>query len=293
MNFNNIRDGKVRIKLTPQTAELVHRYAETDPEGRITKYPIINEEIVAALLLAIERFESEMVLGEQRSNVWDTESPCVGCAEAKGCSITCRLKHQFEKEVYGGLLSGTKPAIWIHNTSDVPKILNEEEYQSWRKKLKEREQKEEVYFKVHLNEETLEIERTTGHKPGAISHTKHHPLVIDHREVSLRPWSMALYRTFINRPAGITLSSLYGESKRDFIRHYERATNSPLKTSKVKELLRDGKGVQHLVNNKLSELNKELRAQGVNDIFMVHSEQFKANNKPYYIRYLKEQISKE
>jgi hypothetical protein len=57
----------------------------------------------------------------------------------------------------------------------------------------------------------------------------------------------------------------------------------------LKDLLREGDGVQHLINNKISELNNELRAQGVAEIFMVHSEQYKANNKPYGIRYMREQ----
>lgn len=290
MSVNVIRDGKVRVKLSPATADLVERYAELSPEGVVTKYQIINEEIVAALHTAIERFKGEMLLGERESEYWQAQSPCVGCAEAKKCTITCRLKHNFEKEVYGGLLCGTKPAIYIYDTADVPEVMSANEYAEWRARPLDGRDKTEVFFKVRFADGgVLEIGRNVGWRSGAVWHTKFHPLVIDHREVSLRPWSMALYRTFLNRPEGITLSSLYGDNKRDLLRHYERASCSPTKTAKLKELLREGDGVQHLINNKISELNNELRAQGVAEIFMVRSEHYKANNKPYRIRYLREQ----
>lgn len=290
MSVNLIRDGKVRVQLSPATADLVERYAERSAEGVITKYQIINEEIIAALHTAIGKFKGEMVLGERASHHWQAQSPCVGCAEAKKCTITCRQKYNFEKEVFGGLLCGTKPAIYIYDTTNAPEVMTTEEYGEWRKKELDDRDKTEVFFKVRLAEGgVLEVERSVGQPKGSVWHTKFHPMVIDHREISLRPWSMALYRTFLNRPEGITLSSLYGENRRDLLRYYERASCSPTKTAKLKELLRSGEGVQHLINNKLSELNNELRSQGVSEIFMVHSDQYKANNKPYGIRYLREQ----
>ena len=73
MSVNVIRDGKVRVKLSPATADLVERYAELSPEGVVTKYQIINEEIVAALHTAIEKFKGEyyVTFREGETHIFD------------------------------------------------------------------------------------------------------------------------------------------------------------------------------------------------------------------------------
>lgn len=292
MNIKPLRNGNVSIQLTPQTADLVRRYAEVDAGGYICKYHIINEEIVGALRSAIGHFGGEMVLGERPSHHWAAQSPCATCADAKGCTITCRLKHNFEKDIYGGLLCGSKAAIVVYDTTAVPEVLTNDEYAEWADKVADGEQTNELFFRVRLTDNNeLEVALSVPHKEGAVWHTKFHPLVIDHREISLRPWSMALYRTFLNRPEGVTLASLCGDNKRDLLRHYLRASDSELKTAKLKEALQPTPTAQHLLNNKLSDLNNELREQGVSEIFMVRSEQYKSNNQPYFIRYIKEQKS--
>lgn len=293
MKVNIIRDGKLRIQLTPQTADLVQRYAEVDECGYISKYQIINEELIEALHTAADTLKSGLIVGEQMSKWWSIDTPCKECPDANGCNITCRRKHSFDKDVYGGLLCGLKPAIYIYPTLNIPKTMTPQEYDEWFATPRSEEPSDESILRVRVAEGgILEIERHGKRAQGAIHHSKFLPLVIDRREITLRPWSMALYRTFINRPEGIILSSLCGNNKRDLLRHYERASASPSKTAKLKELLHEGSKAQHLINNKISELNSELRAQGVGEEFMVCSEQYKANNKPYYIRYLKEQITK-
>ena len=99
--------------LTPATADLIGRYAEMDESGFITKYQIINEEVIAALKKAAAALSDELLYGEQLSEHWERKSPCEGCESAPECTMTCRRKHAFDKEVYGGLLCGSLPCSYL------------------------------------------------------------------------------------------------------------------------------------------------------------------------------------
>lgn len=100
------------VPLTPTTAELIERYADFDSERYIAKFQIINEELIGALNGAARWLAEGFASNEILSEVWESENPCTNCAEREGCTITCRRKHSFDKEVYGGLLCGTNPAAY-------------------------------------------------------------------------------------------------------------------------------------------------------------------------------------
>ena len=65
-----------RTALTPQTADLIRRYAEMDKEGFVVKYQIINEEVISALKKAADNLSDELLYGEQLSEYWERKSPC-------------------------------------------------------------------------------------------------------------------------------------------------------------------------------------------------------------------------
>ena len=242
--------------LTPATADLIGRYAEMDESGFITKYQIINEEVIAALKKAAAALSDELLYGEQLSEHWERKSPCEGCESAPECTMTCRRKHAFDKEVYGGLLCGSLPCSYLA-------------YED------ENGEKNKVCFKVRFGAE----EGLTFYRPVEE--------VINGRGVSLRPWSMALYRFFVRHPEGVPLVALYTDHRKEFAKIYESVVRSDTKSARLKALLKNANGIQRTLNNKLSELNVELRAQGVASDFMVTSEGPRTYHQIYCIEHLR------
>lgn len=255
-----------KVVLTPSTAELISRYAKLSDDGRIEQFQIINEEIISALRSAAEVARSRMAANEQLSGHWDVPSPCEQCAERGRCTITCRLKHAYEKEVFGGLLCGRLAAL----TQSTLKGENN------------------VYFNVYfVGQTTLEFYRSVGFGSGLISLGRRGGVSINGRTIVLRPWSEALYRLFVSHPEGVVLGQIATTHKAEFLAHYERASRSQLKLSKTKALLNDAEGFTRLINNKLAELNSQLRSAGVEEMYHVLPAQRKSNFKPYFIAYLR------
>lgn len=261
--------------LTPSTADLVKRYADFDEGGYIKNYQIINKELIEAIVGAGEWLREGLSEREAMGEVWSRPNPCEECPDKIGCSITCRRKHTFDKEVYGGLLCGA--------------VVATEE-----KKMGSDEVKNKVHFKVRLvceneGQNGLVFERNVEYLGEALMVGKKGEILLYGRPlVKLRPWSMALYTIFCLHPEGITLSSLYGEHAKEFVKIYKKISASEIKVKKLKTQLADSNTITRLLNNKLSELNIQLREAGVGPKFQVTTTSHKANNKPYFIPYLKE-----
>lgn len=257
------------IQLSAPTAELIEHYADLDAEGYISKYQIINEELIAVLRSAAEWLQEGFMSNERLSDVWSGENPCEGCPEREGCAITCRRKHSFDKEVYGGLLCGTKPAAIQLGWGT-------------------RQPKGEVHFGVRLESGgILSFLRREGYLEGAIKVGRKGDVRIEGKEIKLRPWSAALYAMFVLHPEGFALSSLAKELRKEFVRLYRNISLSEVKVERLCAQLEDERHLSHLLNNKLSELNAQLSEEGVREEFMVRSSQRKSNNKPYYIPHLR------
>ncbi len=258
------------IVLSDSTAELIRRYGTFDEEGWLVTFHIINEEIIRAMEQAAEWLRSGFFSNERLSEVWAEENPCSVCAERVGCNITCRRKHAFDKEIYGALLCGRKHAAEIVERGG-------EEVENM------------VRFMVRLEENnTLIFFRDTPHPSGAINLDKNYAVTIDSTRPELRPWSAALYSMFVVHPEGFPLSHLGGELRSEFVRIYRTITKSDTKVATLKSRLKDPATLSHLLNNKLSELNAQLREAGVKPQFIPRTEQSKANNKPFFIPYLRE-----
>ena len=266
------RSNKFLVPLTPTTAELIERYADFDSEGYIAKFQIINEELIGALDSASRWLSEGFASNERLSEVWERENPCADCAEREGCTITCRRKHSFDKEVYGGLLCGTNPAAYQLKWGSQTTVANN------------------VHFRVRLeNKNTLSFERDATPLSGAIKVTKKSSIVrIEGKVVKLRPWSAALYAMFTLHPEGFALSSLANEHRKEFIKIYADISKSRIKVERLVAGLDDTKHLSHLLNNKLSELNAQLSEANIAPIYRIRTESHKANNKPYYIPYLRD-----
>ena len=257
------------IQLSRPTAELIERYGDFDDGGYISKFQIINEELIGALKSAAQWLQEGFWSNERLSEAWEKESPCSNCPDREDCTITCRRKHTFDKEVYGGLLCGTTPA-------------------AYQMKWGTKEVKNKVHFRVRIGDENaLLFERDKEQLSGAIKVAKNGLVKIEGRVVKLRPWSATLYTMFTTHPEGFTLSSLAEDNKKEFLKIYKTISQSEIKTERLRIQLEDSKHLSHLLNNKLSELNSQLTRQGVNSIFHIRTTQHKANNKPYYIPYLR------
>ena len=263
------------LPLSDSTADLVERYSDLDAEGYICSYQIINKELIEALMSAGEWLKAGLLKGEVMGEVWSRPNPCEECPERADCGITCRRKHAFDKEVYGSLLSGSAIAA--------------------EKQLKgSSEAKNKVHFKVRLTSENegrkgLSFERTTEYFGDELEVSKKGEILFrGDRLDALRPWSTALYTIFILHPEGIPLSSLHKAHAKELVRIYKKASTSELKVGKLKAQLADSGTVTRLLNNKLSELNTQLREMGIEPKFRVETVSHKANNKPYFIPYLKE-----
>ena len=260
--------------LTPSTADLVERYADFDEGGYIKNYQIINKELIEALAGAGEWLKGSLSAGEAMGEVWSRPNPCDECPEKAECSITCRRKHSFDKEVYGGLLCGTLPAA--------------ESIQKGKDGAKNK-----VHFKVRLlanneGKKGLSFERNEEYAGEALEVNKKGEILLRGKALDLRPWSASLYTMFYLHPEGITLSSLYADHAKEFTKLYKKFSASEIKTKKFKAQLADLDSVTRLLNNKLSELNTQLRNLGVEPQFLVTATAHKANNKPYFIPYLKD-----
>ena len=258
-------------QLSQQTAELIERYGDFDSEGYISKFQIINEELIEAIQGAAQWLQNGFASNERLSEVWDCENPCATCPEREGCSITCRRKHAFDKEVFGGLLCGAKPAAY-QTQWGANKVKNK------------------VHFRVLKDgANNLIFERDITPLSGAIKVTKNGGDVrIEGRVVKLRPWSAALYTMFALHPEGIVLASLADEHRKEFVRIYSNISASKVKTERLVAALNDTKHLSHLLNNKLSELNNQLSEENIAPQYRPQSESHKANNKPYYIPYLRD-----
>lgn len=258
-------------RLTPPTAELIEKYAMLDPDdgNRIVNFNIINEEIVGVIRRAGEWLAEGFVPNEELSTVWQAENPCDGCADRVGCNITCRRKHAFDKEVYGGLLCGRECAAVQRGWSGA-------------------EEENKVHFVVRFTPSgELVFERDRGYAEGGVKISREGTVSIFNKELKLRPWSAALYAMFVAHPEGFELAKLGGELRSEFIKRYQTATQSALKVKRLRQLLRQERSLSHLFNNKLSELNAQLRKEGVGEQFVVCAENHKSNNKPYFIPYLR------
>ena len=266
------KSSKFLVQLTPSTAELIERYADFDAEGYVAKFQIINEELIGALGSAARWLSEGFASNERLSEVWERENPCADCTEREGCTITCRRKHSFDKEVYGGLLCGTNPAAYQLKWGSQTSVANK------------------VHFRVRLEEKnTLIFERDTEPLSGAIKVSKNGGLVrIEGRVIKLRPWSAALYTMFALHPEGLVLSSLADEHRKEFVKIYANISDSKVKVERLIAGLDDTKHLSHLLNNKLSELNSQLSEADIAPIYRIRTESHKANNKPYYIPYLRD-----
>lgn len=71
------------VQLSQPTAELLERYGDFDKEGYISKFQIINEELVDALKSAAQWLQEGFLNNERLSEVWDKENPCSVCPSAK------------------------------------------------------------------------------------------------------------------------------------------------------------------------------------------------------------------
>lgn len=257
-----------RTQLSSPTADLIKGYAEVDESGYIVKFQTINEEVIAALKEASVRLADELLYGEQLSEHWQRKSPCEGCEQAADCSFTCRHKHNFDKEVYGGLLTGSLPCSYLaYEGVDGEKI--------------------KVAFKVTLSpSDELIFARPVEMAPEGVRFVGNKVVVIDGKGVVLRPWSMALYRFFVHHPEGVPISAIYTDHRREFVKIYESVVRSEVKSARLKQLLKDGDNIQRTMNNKLSELNLELRGQGVAPKYEVSSEGARTNHRPYRIEHI-------
>lgn len=270
------RENRFAIALTPSTADLIERYADLDETGCIRKFQIINRELIAALQEAKAWLEEGMLPNESPSEIWERENPCERCEERVGCTITCRLKHAFDKDVYGGILCGAEPVADQRGWGGDCEVKNRVRFR--------------VFFgSISENAKGLVFERCGGYLPGAIRVGRGGVVSVCDKPLSLRPWSAALYTIFSRHPEGFPLSALAGERSKEFVRIYKTITDSALKVDKLKVQLADEKGLARLLNNRLSELNLQLKAEGVPEIFQITTTSHKANNKPYFIPYLREQ----
>lgn len=263
------------VPLSDSTRDLIERYADFNEEGYIAVFQIINKEVIEALHCAKEWLTEGFLANESLSEVWQRENPCSVCDQKSGCNITCRQKHAFDKEVYGGLLCGTTPAAQ-------QKVWGSEEVKNM------------VRFKVRLGsisdaEQGLFFERDLGYSTGGVSVWKNGKISINGSEISLRPWSAALYTIFTLNPEGFPLAMIASERKKEFVNIYRNITKSTIKVNNLKAQLANIDGTTKLLNNKLSELNTQLKEAGVPQIFWVTTTSHKANNKPYYIPYLREE----
>lgn len=251
--------------LTPQTADLVRRYAEVDTEGFVTNYKIINDEVIEALKEAARHLADDLLYGEQLSEYWEYPSPCVSCESAAGCSMTCRAKHAFDKDIYGGLLCGELPCSYLaYDTADG--------------------EKNKVCFKVRLDDaDRLVVARPVEVTPDGLRFVGNRVVVVGGKGVVLRPWSMALYRFFVRHPEGVPLAAIYTDHRKEFVKIYESVVRSEVKSARLKTLLKNGNRIQRTLNNKLSELNVELRSQGVAGEFEVSTSEPRTGHRPYYI----------
>lgn len=267
-------NNRFYTKLSSSTSDLIERYADLDAEGYIGNFHIINKEIIEAIHGAKGWLEEGMLHNETLSEVWTRENPCSVCEEVGSCTITCRRKHAFDKEVYGGLLCGTVAAA---------------QQMDWRTKAV----KNKVHFKVRLGQNSegesgLIFERDCNYSDGAVFVGKNGDIWVNGTRLMLRPWSAALYTLFVLHPEGLPLATIAQEHAKEFVKLYKKYSQSEVKTAKLKAQLTSGKEVSHLLNNKLSELNNQLKEAGIAPIFGVTTTSHKANNKPYYIPYLKE-----
>lgn len=263
-------ENRFVARLTPSTAELIEKYATFDTEAAyLVSFNIINEELIGIINRAGEWLKEGFVANEVLSEVWEAENPCSECPERKGCNITCRRKHAFDKEIYGGLLCGKQCAAIQKAWGD-----NEEE--------------NKVHFKVRFTPYgELIFERDRDYAKGGIKISREGTISIFLEEINLRPWSAALYAMFVSHPEGFELCKLTGELKSELIKRYKTITQSEVKVKRLRSQLRQEGSLSHLLNNKLSELNTQLRSAGVAEVFLVGAEAHKSNNKPYFIPYLK------
>lgn len=270
INHNN----SLYVSLSDSTSDLIERYADLDAEGYICNFHIINKEIIKALHSAKEWLEGGMLSNEELSEVWTRENPCAVCEERGSCNITCRRKHAFDREVYGGLLCGIVAAA------------NQRDWHS-------KEVKNKVHFKVRFaknseGEGGLFFERDCDHSDGAVRLGKKGEIWVNGERLLLRPWSAALYTLFVQHPEGLPLAAIAQEHSKEFVRIYKKCSQSEVKVEKLKAQLSDKKEISHLLNNKLSELNTQLKAANIAPLFWVTTTSHKANLKPYYIPYLRD-----
>lgn len=261
------------VLLSDSTCDLIERYADIDSQGHICNFQIINKEVIEALHCAKEWLVGGFLGNESLSEVWMRENPCSVCPEQSGCNITCRRKHAFDREVYGGLLCGGAPAA------------NQKAWGS-------DEVKNMVRFKVRFgtNSESkkgLFFERDLGYSEGGVWVNKNGEISINGAVVSLRPWSATLYTLFAQNPEGFPLASLANDHRKELVKTYRNITKSTVKVAKLKTQLANPDGTTKLLNNKLSELNTQLKEAGVPQIFWVTTTSHKANNQPYFIPYLR------
>ncbi len=266
----SVRDSVGRHNIQPlgtDSAELVRRYARTDTEGYITAFQIFNDELVAAVLAGGAFLQYNLTSSERLSEHWKKPSPCGSCRSAERCAITCRDKHRFDKELYGGLLCGKLPCLYVTSFDG---------------------SRTDVYFKVRLEGDGLRFDRTVPQAFEPTSQIGPDTLLIDRAKIKLRPWSMALYMLFARYPEGLPLSAVYTSHRKEFAEIYHDVARSELKLAKLNRMFDDCTQMQRTINDKVSELNKELALQGVSEPFRVLSAKHKANLTPYFIRHLRD-----
>lgn len=98
---------------------------------------------------------------------------------------------------------------------------------------------------------------------------------------------MALYQLFTRHPQGIFLKEINNDYRGEFIKIYNNICTSDKKKQKLEELL-NSPDYRETINDKISELNTELKSANVSSGFFVRQEKKKATDQPYSILYLQE-----
>lgn len=281
------------------TKSFLH-YGRFAPDGTLLHLSKVDRNIQQAIEELLLYLQYNRVVDEYFVSQLNFDQRfCFDCPRPECEEQNCKHRQRAANNYFGGIACGTIPVGYL---TDFTGYLEELDLMT---------EYNNLFFEDHGNFDGDEVDflREKGHIVGEITvrlsikgtlllfertpKQREVPLrvkddktmIIDHDEVKLRPWSMALYRLFAAHPEGLLLNQIYTDYKKEFVGFYHEATRSDLKLEKLQKLLAQA-DVQRTVNDKLSELNIQLDKAFVAEIYQVHSEKTKSNNKPYFIRHL-------